>query len=122
MCQFTAAAPGPQDPDQVSATGLSQQVGADLADLLIRVMDAIERLSDRMVDIEIRHAVSLAEVLSRQQRLYELLTPRFNLYFRDESEARMAWACFNILRDTPDAPFPPDVQKPPRRTLRDFEA
>ena len=99
----------------------SQQGEAKLADLLIRLMDAIERLSDRLLDTEIRHWLSLAEVMGRQQRLYDLLVRRFNEHFRDDPEARFAWELFNILRGTPGAPFPADAKKA-RRTLPEFEA
>ena len=104
-----------------AAPPVSQHGEAQLADLLIHLMDAIERLSDRLLDIEIRHWVSVAEVMRRQERLYDLLVLRFNDHFRDDPEARFVWELFNILRGTPGAPFPADARKP-RRTLPDVEA
>lgn len=71
---------------------------------LIRVQDAV------MTSLE-----------DKLRRLYELLTPRFNEYFRFESEARAVWELFNDLRGTPDAPFPGDAKKR-RRSLPVIEA
>ena len=51
----------------------------------------------------------LAEVKARQQGLYDLLVPRFNQYFRDDFEARLAWiACCELL-EQPNRPFPGDL-------------
>lgn len=56
----------------------------------------------------------MASLEDRLRRLFELMTPRFNVYFRDEGEACMAWELFKILRGTPDASFPRYVQRPDR--------
>ena len=42
----------------------------------------------------------IAALVDKQRRLYELMTRRFNEYFRSEDEARMAWELQNTARDT----------------------
>ena len=56
----------------------------------------------------------MASLEDRLRRLYDLITPRFNEYFRSEAEAHMAWTLFSILRETPDAPFPRYASNPDR--------
>ena len=94
MRHDTRASPGPQEPAP------SQLL--DIVCQLLRSHLWHNSLFGHLLE-------ELEEVHSRQQRLYELLTPRFNSYFRDDSQARMAWECVNILRGTPDALFPGDL-------------
>ena len=63
----------------------------------------------------------MASLEDKLRCLYQLITPRFNEYFRSEAEARVAWTLFTILLGTPEAPFPADTKKP-RRSLPVIEA
>ena len=94
MSQFTGAVPDPQGPapPQVLDT-LNELLHSQLwhNGLIGRLLEELE------------------EVKAAQRRLYDLLVPRFNEYFRDDSQARMAWIVYCQLSGQPERPFPGDL-------------
>ena len=91
-------------------------VESAVAQTLLRLMRATERLSDQIVDVKDWVSSSLTDgklkqqdLEARQQRLYDIITPRFNEFFRSEDEARMAWEVYKVLIDEPVRRFPGDL-------------
>ena len=101
-------------PDQRSTTERLAQLErvldglAENASLVGRHIDEISRLVRTQDEVT-------ASLEDKLRCLYQLITPRFNEFFRSEAEARMGWELFKILRETPDAPFPDDRKERRRR-------
>ena len=74
----------------------------ELVSSQIRLLDDVDRLQ--------AHCDYL------RQRV-DILTPRFNQFFRYEHEARAAWEIYKVLLNEPDRVFPGDA--PPKRIRRE---
>lgn len=65
------------------------------------VATALAELRDRVFWLELRN--------DRLQQALDFVIPRFNGFFRYESDARAAWEAFTIVLGEPDRPFPQDA-------------